>query len=108
MCRLWYSSVIPDTKPNQPGTALTKRKERSKRAENGQKDSLRPNSPRADKSDASDNDVNGDAEDADVSVLVCCVGEVHHCVRKENLNLSHEQNSSINSKVIVGVKRILG
>lgn len=59
---------IPDTKPNQPGTALTKRKERSKKAENGQKDSLRPNSPRADKSDASDDNMNGDAEDLDVSV----------------------------------------
>lgn len=61
----------PDTKPNTPGTALTKRKERSKKTENGQKDSLRPNSPRADKSDASDNDMNdtndmnGDTEDVD-------------------------------------------
>lgn len=55
----------PDTKPNQPGTALTKRKERTKKSENGQRDSLRPNSPRADKSDASDNDMNGDAEDDD-------------------------------------------
>ncbi|XP_050690968.1 eukaryotic translation initiation factor 5-like [Eriocheir sinensis] len=55
----------PDTKPNQPGTALTKRKERSKKAENGQKDSLRPNSPRADKSDASDDNMNGDADDLD-------------------------------------------
>nr|XP_053640095.1 eukaryotic translation initiation factor 5-like [Cherax quadricarinatus] len=53
----------PDIKPNQPGTALTKRKERAKKTENGQKDSLRPNSPRADKSDASDNDMNGDPED---------------------------------------------
>ncbi|KAK3858661.1 hypothetical protein Pcinc_035167 [Petrolisthes cinctipes] len=56
----------PDTKPNQSGSALTKRKDRTKKNENGHaKDSLRPNSPRADKSDASDNDVNGDAEDLD-------------------------------------------
>lgn len=57
-----------DTKPNQSGSALTKRKDRTKKNENGHaKDSLRPNSPRADKSDASDNDMNGDAEDLDVS-----------------------------------------
>ncbi|XP_071539585.1 eukaryotic translation initiation factor 5 [Panulirus ornatus] len=55
----------PDTKPNQPGTALTKKKERTKKTENGQKDSLRPGSPRAEKSDASDNDMNGDADDDD-------------------------------------------
>ncbi|KAK8736895.1 hypothetical protein OTU49_004706 [Cherax quadricarinatus] len=60
----------PDIKPNQPGTALTKRKERAKKTENGQKDSLRPNSPRADKSDASDNDMNGDPEDDDWSLDV--------------------------------------
>lgn len=58
-----------DTKPNQSGSALTKRKDRTKKNENGHaKDSLRPNSPRADKSDASDNDMNGDAEDLDVSL----------------------------------------
>lgn len=55
----------PDTKPNTPGTALTKRKDHSKKTENGQKDSLRPHSPRAEKSDASDNDMNGDTEDVD-------------------------------------------
>lgn len=56
----------PDLKPNQQGTSLTKRKERTKKAENGShKESLRPNSPRADKSDASDNDMNGDAAEED-------------------------------------------
>lgn len=54
-------------KPNQQGTSLTKRKNRNKKAENGHKDSLRPGSPHADKSDASDADLNGDAEDDDVS-----------------------------------------
>lgn len=51
----------PDTKPNQQGTSLTKKKERSKRGENG----LRPNSPRVGGSDCSDNDQNGDADDDD-------------------------------------------
>lgn len=61
-CSVVCISVPPDTKPNQPGTALTKKKNRVKKTENG-KDSLRPNSPRADKSDASDNDMNGEADD---------------------------------------------
>lgn len=54
----------PDLKPNQQGNSCTKRKDRTKKTENGShKESLRPNSPRADKSDASDNDLNGDAND---------------------------------------------
>lgn len=60
---------LADTKPNQPGTALTKKKARVKKSENDNKDTLRPGSPRADKSDASDNDMNGDAEADDVSGL---------------------------------------
>jgi len=52
----------PDLKPNQQGTSLTKKKERTKRGENG---SLRPGSPRDGRSDCSDNDQNGDADDDD-------------------------------------------
>jgi len=52
----------PDLKPNQQGTSLTKKKERSKKGENG---SLRPGSPRLGGSDCSDNDQNGDADDDD-------------------------------------------
>lgn len=56
----------PDSKPNQQGNSCTKRKDRTKKAENGtHKESLRPNSPRAEKSDASDNDMNGDIDDDD-------------------------------------------
>ncbi|XP_066937360.1 eukaryotic translation initiation factor 5 [Macrobrachium rosenbergii] len=56
----------PDLKPNQQGNSCTKRKDRTKKTENGShKESLRPSSPRADKSDASDNDMNGDADDDD-------------------------------------------
>jgi len=56
----------PDTKPNTQGTSLTKRKERNKKAENGHKDSLCPNSSQdGGKSDNSDGDVNGDADDDD-------------------------------------------
>lgn len=72
----WFPLL--EMKPNQQGTSLTKRKTHSKKAENGHKSSLRPGSPHADKSDASDADLNGDAEEDDVSdislllVLCCC------------------------------------
>lgn len=62
-----YWFILLEMKPNQQGTSLTKRKTHSKKAENGHKSSLRPGSPHADKSDASDADLNGDAEEDDVS-----------------------------------------